>query len=70
MAQLFYLLEQVERCRRLARDSTDPVLRDSLLKLADEYAARAREAESASAKAPGNDDTTAWQAGSDDKDAD
>jgi hypothetical protein len=49
MAPLFYLLEQVERCRRLARDSTDPVLRDSLLRLADEYAARAGKVENGSA---------------------
>ena len=41
MAQSFHLREQAERCRRLARDSTDPVLRDSLLKLAEEYTARA-----------------------------
>jgi hypothetical protein len=66
MAQLFYLLEQVERCRRLARDSTDPVLCDSLLKLADEYAARASDLENASE----NDDATVWLAGSDDNDAD
>jgi hypothetical protein len=66
MAQLFYLLEQVERCRRLARDSTDPVLRDGLLRLADEYAARADKLPNA-----GEDgDTTVWQAGSDNKDAD
>ena len=75
MAQLFYLLEQVERCRRLARDSTDPVLRDSLLRLADEYAARAGdvqhagEVENGSADASDNDDPTPWQAGSEDKDA-
>jgi hypothetical protein len=66
MAQFFYLLEQIERCRRLARDSTDPVLRDSLLRLADEYAARAGDRENASE----DDDATVWQAGSDDKDAD
>ena len=41
MAQLFYLLEQAERCRRLARDSTDSALRDSLRLHAEEYAARA-----------------------------
>jgi hypothetical protein len=70
MAQLFYLLEQIERCRRLARDSTDPVLRDSLLRLADEYAARAGEVENGSANASDNDDPTAWQAGSGDKGAD
>jgi hypothetical protein len=41
MAQSLYLRDQAERCRRLARDSTDPVLRDSLFKLADDYTARA-----------------------------
>jgi hypothetical protein len=60
MAQSFYLLEQAERCRRLARDSTDATLRDSLLKLAEEYAVRANAQE--------NDDRTVWQAGSDDQD--
>jgi hypothetical protein len=60
MAQSFHLREQAERCRRLARDSTDPTLRDSLLKLADEYAARAGAQE--------NEDTTVWQAGSHDQD--
>jgi hypothetical protein len=70
MAQLFYLVEQIERCLRLARDSTDPVLRDSLLKLADEYAARADKVENGAANASDNEDPTAWQAGSDDKDAD
>jgi hypothetical protein len=35
------LHEQAERCRRLARNSIDLALRDSLLKLADEYAERA-----------------------------
>ena len=40
MAQSFQLREQAERCRRLARDSTDSVLRDSLLSLAEEYASR------------------------------
>jgi len=34
------LHEQAERCCRLARDSIDRALRDSLLKLADEYAER------------------------------
>jgi hypothetical protein len=41
MAQSFHFREQAERCRRLARDSTDPVLRDNLLGLAEEYAAQA-----------------------------
>ena len=61
MAQSFHLREQAERCRRLARDSTDPTLRDSLLRLADEYAARASAQE--------NDDKAVWQAGSDDQGA-
>jgi hypothetical protein len=43
---------------------------DSLLRLAGEYAARADDLENASANASENDDTTAWQAGSDDTDAD
>ena len=41
MAQSLYLREQAARCRRLARGSTDPGLREGLLKLADEFAARA-----------------------------
>jgi hypothetical protein len=41
MAQPFHLSEQAERCRRLAHDSTDPVLRDNLLKLTGEYTSRA-----------------------------
>ena len=55
MAQSFYLREQAERCRRLARDSTDPNLRDSLLKLADEYAAHARAQENDETDADPND---------------
>jgi hypothetical protein len=55
MAQSFHLREQAERCRRLARDSTDSVLRDSLLLLADEYAARAVAEE--------NEGTAVWRAG-------
>ena len=56
MAQSFHLREQAERCRRLARESTDPVLRDHLLKLAEEYTARADAGE--------NDNPAVWQAGS------
>jgi len=41
MDQPFYILEQAERCRRLARDSTDASSRDSLLELAGKYTARA-----------------------------
>ena len=59
MAQPFHHREQAERCRRLARDSTEPVLRDKLLKLAEEYAARAEAGE--------NDDPAVWQAGSRDR---
>ena len=66
MAQSFHLREQAERCRRLARDSTDPTLRDSLLKLADESTARA----SAQEDNGKSDDAAIWQAGSDDQDAD
>jgi hypothetical protein len=39
------LREQADRCRRLAHDSTDPALRVSLRKLADEYQMRADELE-------------------------
>ncbi len=41
MSQSLQLREQAERCRRLARDSTDDGVRDSLLTLAEEYIARA-----------------------------
>ena len=41
MSESATLREQAERCRRLARESIDPELRDSLLRLAEEYAARA-----------------------------
>jgi hypothetical protein len=58
MAQSFQLREQAERCRRLARDSTDSVLRDSLLMLAGEYAARADAEE--------DDGAAVWRAGPDD----
>jgi hypothetical protein len=59
MAQSFHLREQAERCRRLARDSTDPVLGDSLVRLADEYAARAGVQELKDAS--GNADKTIWR---------
>ena len=41
MSRSLQLREQAERCRRLARDSTDDGPRDSLLTLAEEYIARA-----------------------------
>jgi hypothetical protein len=56
MAESFYLREQAERCRRLARGSN--LACDSLLRLAEEYAA--------GAVAEENDDPPAWQAGPDD----
>ena len=60
MGQPFYLREQAERCRRLARDCTDPMLRDSLLTLAEEYTGRTSAQE--------NHETAVWQAGSDEDD--
>jgi hypothetical protein len=60
MAQSLYLREQAERCRRLARGSTDPSLREGLLKLADEFATRARAEDNRGT----NDQTAVWQAGS------
>jgi hypothetical protein len=61
MAQFFHPREQAERCRRLARDSTDVNLRDRLLELADEYAARAA--------AMQDQESPALDAGSDDQGA-
>lgn len=40
-----YFREQADRCRRLARDSTDAVLKVSLRRLADEYQMRPDEIE-------------------------
>jgi hypothetical protein len=58
MAESFHLRDQAERCRRLARDSTDLNLRASLLILAEEYTARANARE--------NDGMAVWRAASDD----
>ena len=41
MAQSFYLREQADRCRRLARGTNDAVTQERLLKLAAEYEAQA-----------------------------
>jgi hypothetical protein len=41
MAPSFFLREQADRCRRLARGSNDVVTQERLLKLATEYDARA-----------------------------
>jgi hypothetical protein len=62
MAEHFHLREQAERCRRLARDSIDPILRSRLLKLAEEYRERA--------DAQKNDGTAIWQASSEDQGTD
>jgi hypothetical protein len=67
MAQSLQFQQQAERCRRLARDSTDPSLRDTLMRLADEYAARASVQESEDAS--GNDDKTIWRSRGDDEGA-
>jgi hypothetical protein len=40
-----YLREQADRCRRLARDSTDTALQVTLRRLADDYQMRADELE-------------------------
>ncbi len=59
MAQSLQLQQQAERCRRLARDSTDPGVRDSLMRLADEYAARAGAQQSEDASDAANGDKPA-----------
>jgi hypothetical protein len=59
--RIFHLREQAGRCRRLARDSTDPNLRDRLFRLAEEYAARASAQET--------EDTAVWRADLDDDSA-
>ncbi len=41
MADASYYREKAEQCRRLARESTDGVLVDSLTKMAAEYTAHA-----------------------------
>jgi hypothetical protein len=41
MAQSFYLREQAERCRRLARSTSDSLTQERLFKLAAEYEAQA-----------------------------
>ena len=41
MAQSFYLREQADRCRRLARGTSDAVTQERLFKLAAEYEAQA-----------------------------
>jgi hypothetical protein len=52
MAQSFYLREQAERCRRLARGASDPVTQERLFKLAAEYQAQADAQNDADQEAP------------------
>jgi hypothetical protein len=52
MAQSFFLREQAERCRRLARGSSDSVTEERLLKLAAEYEAQADGQDDADENAP------------------
>ena len=52
MAQSFYLREQADRCRRLARGTSDPVTQERLFKLAAEYWAQADAQDAADEEAP------------------
>jgi len=52
MAQTFYLREQAERCRRLARSTSDALTQERLFKLAAEYAAQADAQDEAEGEAP------------------
>jgi len=52
MAQSFYLREQAERCRRLARGTSDTLTQERLFKLAAEYEAQADARDDAEEEAP------------------
>jgi hypothetical protein len=52
MAQSFYLREQADRCRRLARSTNDLVTQEGLRKLAGEYDAQAEAQDAAEGDAP------------------
>jgi len=52
MAQSFYLREQADRCRRLARSTSDAVTQERLFKLAAEYEAQADAQDDADEEAP------------------
>jgi hypothetical protein len=59
MAQSFYLREQADRCRRLARSTNDLVTQERLRKLAGEYDAQAEAQDAEEGNAPalrGEDD--------------
>jgi hypothetical protein len=52
MTQSFYLREQADRCRRLARSTSDSLTRERLEKLAAEYEAQADAQDDADEEAP------------------
>ena len=52
MAQSFYLREQADRCRRLARSTSDSLTQERLEKLAAEYEAQADAQDNANEDAP------------------
>jgi hypothetical protein len=55
MVYSFSLREQIDRCRRLAHEVSDPVTRERLEKLAAEYEALAYAQGDEAAEAPGAD---------------
>jgi hypothetical protein len=52
MAQSFFLREQAERCRRLARSTSDSLTQERLFKLGAEYEAQADAQDDADGQAP------------------
>jgi hypothetical protein len=52
MAQSFFLREQADRCRRLARSTNDAVTQQRLFKLAAEYQTQADAQDDADEEAP------------------
>ena len=64
MPQSFYVREQADRCRRLARGTSDPVTQGRLFKLAAEYEAQA------DAQADADEETPAVRYGKRDGDDD
>jgi hypothetical protein len=65
MAQSFFLKEQADRCRRLARSTSDSLTQERLFKLAAEYEAQADAQDDADEEAP-----AVRRAGRDDEDDD
>ena len=52
MAQSYYLREQADRCRRLARSTSDSLTQERLFELAAEYEVQADDQDEASEEAP------------------